>query len=287
MGIEQFEIVESNFSLKYTSKYELSILLGVDSFVYMVSNTNREILLMGNHTYAPSLSHKKQKSLPDIWKSIVEDNKYLKQSYNIVRIGLFSDVFTLVPDRLFDPLDSRVILAQLSPDLKTQEVKSDRITNLPIHNVYTLSPDLIKFTRSFFPESQLFEINSSLIPTLQHFAVQENASSIYVYVTEQQIRIFYFEEGNIVLANSYDYQTTNDFVYFTLLPFHHFDISPETQTIYLFGLINEEGELYRSLSRYIKKIEFLKFPSYLKIGPDLKTMPEHFFIDITSSLILN
>ncbi len=286
MGIEKFEIVEDQFSINKTTQYKLSILLGMDSLVYIISQSPHNILLLGN---APYLAYQKitgNVDFPEAWEAILSSNPILKQSYQRTTIEVSAPLFTLVPERLFNDRDKRALLEHLSHLGQERTIGTDLLPHMNIRNVYSMPEEVTTLLQNHFPESAFFELNTSLIIALSSF-LDEAEKRLFCYVTDRAIRLYYFEGPYIIFANSFDYYSPEDFLYYILLVYHHFNLSPENQRLSFFGAIDEESESHLLMAKYIRYVEFLSLPKFITLGKQLRAMPQHFYFDVCSLLTIN
>lgn len=95
--------------------------------------------------------------------------------------------------------------------------------------------------------------------------------------TPRTFRVVVKREGQVLLAQMYDYNTPLDVVYYLLKIFQELPLSKEETHLVLSGLVEEASALYRELYSYFLNIHFAE-PAGM---PLVKTEhPAHFFASI-------
>ena len=90
------------------------------------------------------------------------------------------------------------------------------------------------------------------------------------------------KDGNLMFINTFQFQSSKDFIYYVLLLFDQFDLKQEEVNLMLSGQLIKDSEIYRLLFRYIKKVNFIQHPSFISFGPKMKTKPSYYYFDIFS-----
>ena len=112
MGKVKFEISNDKFIRKPSASHQLSILIGMDSFTYMVSDTNQEILAVKDFSYNSSIQNGRdlEKNIEELFQ---QDN-FLKSSHQNIRLGFINSKSALVPSRLYNEVEQRTYLSHLT-----------------------------------------------------------------------------------------------------------------------------------------------------------------------------
>ncbi len=78
-------------------------------------------------------------------------------------------------------------------------------------------------------------------------------SCVQIWVRPKLMDVVVLTRGNIVLVNSYDYQTVEDFTYFTLNIFQQLGLNKEEYPVKLYNSENCP-ELKQHLDKYLKSV---------------------------------
>ncbi len=272
MGKIVKDIVEDAFIIKNTNIYELSILIGVDSFDYMIKDSRQHVLALRTYQAGPQLM-----AQPSALQSLAQGDKLLAQNYRLVRAGWAGAKCALVPQRLYNEHKKASYLEQATEVGKDQSILADSLPGLSMKNIYTVPESVESFVRRSFPQCRLFHLATALLESYRNMPAQKEGHRVYAHLKGELVFISVFDGGNLLFFNAFPYQNTKDFIYFLLLAFQQFALKPEKCPAYLSGELLEDSEIYREAFRYIKHIHFPGPPAALHLGPKLSLEPKHFF----------
>lgn len=276
----RFEIIENNFSRRSTNTYELSILMGMDSFSYIVSNNQKQILALKDYTY--SSKPKDASEWEEHLRSIINEDRYLKLNHQNIRVGLAVTPFVLIPDRLYKEGKEKTYLKELTSLNNIPKIMVDEISNCTARNVFAVDQVIVKFISGFFPGSKVFHLGSSMIAGLKRLSTIHSGPHLYVNVQSGELMAVLLEDGVLQFINVYQYQSVKDFLYYILLIYDQFSLKTDRDPLHLSGKLMEDSEIYRLLYRYINKLSFLEPPAFLDFGPKLNLHPKYFYFDLLS-----
>ncbi len=280
MGTVNFEIVENNFVKKYTDTYDLSILVGMDRFSFLVSDPQQNILLLRSHPFLPEVKNLGQ--LSNQLKEIYINDDLLKQSYGSVRIGLVNQKNTLIPSDLFVADQKEVYLKNMLPALKEDTVFADDLRPLGMVNVYAANTFFVDQLSGYFPNAKINHASASLI--LGHRKIAENRTGRQICLNVRQglLQISLFDNKELLFYNSFLYESSQDFIYYVMLVFDQFKLKPEGNTVHISGQIIKDSEIYHLLFRYIRHLEMMPVPDYYKLGTKGKDIRDYQYFDLFS-----
>ena len=280
MGKLKFEISDDKFIRKPSASHELSILIGMDSFAYMVSDTNEQVLTVKDYSYNTKVNH--SSDLESQIQQVINQDTFLKTSHPNIRVGFLDAKSALVPIRLYNETEQKTYLKQLT-DLDSQHsVLVDTLEQFSLKNVYAVYKSLYEFSIKQFPGAKTFHITTSLLHRFSYMASKKEGHNLFIHVRSGEVFTYLFEGSELKFANSFPYQSTRDFIYFILMIFDQFDLEPEKIPVFLSGQLLQDSEVYRLLFRYIKKLEFVNPPAYFQYGQKWGSYPKYFYFDLFS-----
>lgn len=280
MGKIRYEIVEENFSGKSSSSYELSILLRVDSFTYMVIDGQQQILVLKDYYF--QINNGQKTIAAKTYQGIVEEDKLLGLPYRNCRMGIAGPAFTLIPNRLFKSAEKEAYLRQLIRPESGVQARVDDLTLFSAKNVYTLDQDILDISMRHFPGCRIFHYNTVLLCGLYQIAANKRGRNLFINLHEKKFSIILFDGSELLFINSFAFQSSKDFIYYVLLVYDQFELKSESVPIFLFGKLVEDSEIYKLLYRYIKIVHFLEVPAYFQLGPKLNLQYARFYYDLMS-----
>lgn len=251
-----YQIIEPEFSARRTETYKLSILLGVDSLVYLVYNNTFQLLLLNRLNFDPTQAESPEAAI----RKVIEGEKLLQNSYGSVKIAVDSRLQTLVPHRLFDGSDLRTYFLNLAPLAPGVTLADNHLSELEAHLVYAHSFELLKVFTEFFPSAEVFHLGSAVLTGCHKLQQEQQGERIYLNVQDHNLHIAYFRDTELVFYNRFGFRDGKDFVYYALLAYDQFHLDAERVPVRLSGDITEDSEIYKLLYRYIRHLDFAAPP---------------------------
>ncbi len=166
-----------------------------------------------------------------------------------------NSLFSLVPESLFDEDHASSYLKFNTKILKTDFIAFDKL-EAGIVNVYIPYANI---TNYFFDKYGEFEYRHSLsvlIDSLLKLPSYEEPK-FYIHVHGNSYELVVIKNGNLILANSFEYDTKEDFLYYILFTAEQLDMDPMDFELVLLGEIKKDSEEYKMAWNYINNISFL------------------------------
>lgn len=280
MGTVNFEIVESNFVKKYTDTYDLSILVGMDRFSFLVSDPQQNILLLRSYAFTPQIPGMDQ--LSTALKDIYIKDELLKQPYRTVKVGILNQRNTLVPSDLFTADRKEVYLRNVVQNINDDTLNFDTLKPLGMVNLYAANTDFINQIYGYFPNARIHHAATSLILGYRKIAENRTGRQICLNVRQGLLQISLFDNKELLFFNSFIYQSSQDFIYYVMLVFDQFQLKPEGNTVHISGQIIQDSEIYHLLFRYIRHLEMMPAPDYYKLGAKGSEIKDYQYFDLFS-----
>lgn len=276
------EITEDSFNKKLSSSYELSILSGMDSFTYIINDAQKNILALRDYAFST------QALSPRQWKeevqSIFAEDKLLGLHYFRTKLGLFHHKSTLIPNRLFNPAEQQTYLEHLTDNQPGSTINIDHLDKLPAKHLYYVEGTQKDFFHLLLPNAKVFHASSAIFQALKSTSNLYSSICLFAYIRSGELQILLFKDQDLQFFNTFQYQSAKDFIYFILLVFDQFKLSPESTPIHLLGQLIKDSEVYRLLKQYVHYIDFVEPPSGIQLGPKLRRLPGYFYFDLFSVL---
>ena len=267
MGV-RLEIIEDQFSKYTTNQHELSILVGVDSLSYMVTNPQHHVLLLRECTLAGT-------PLSDFFLQ----DEYLRLSYQRVKAAISSPVFTFVPTRLYNPAERRAYLQQVATLTDDMDARADDLPTVKATNVYAIERNRLDTIRKFASSGKIFHAATSL---LQHLLLinEKKGKRLFIHVYEGKLTLLLLENAHLLFVNEFSYKSAKDFLYYVMLVFEQFKLAPEEVPACATGQLVENSEVFQMVKRYIYRLEMLSLPPFLHFSEKWQQHQPHFFADL-------
>ena len=99
---------------------------------------------------------------------------------------------------------------------------------------------------------------------------------MYVHVSDHNFEIIIVQNQKLLLYNSFDYNTPEDFIYYILFTAEQLQLDPNNFQLTLLGLINPLDSLYQICYKYIRNVAFLNNTTISNKGTEIEN--RHHFI---------
>ena len=277
-----FEISENTFSKKSSPQCELSILHGVDSFAYMITDERQAVQFLKEYRLLTDWGGHAERA--EELRGLIDGDTNLRATYRQLRLGLVGSLNTFIPNRLYNPREKETYLSQLAPLADELAFCSDDLQGLGVQNVYACPRVLLDLFREKFPDAHLLHSGSAFVMTYRALSATLPERQVFIHVWARHLQLVFFENQELRFINIFPYRNPKDFIYFVLLIFDQFSLDPVQVPSYLSGHILGDSELFHGLCRYIRKVEMLPAPGFVQVGPALRETPKHVYYDLYSLL---
>ena len=270
MIVKTVQKKSSKTSLQKIKDIKLSIQFSLDGFSFCISDLESDESLFFT-TYFFNNSLNSPVDLLNNIKSIFKEDTNLQLEYTKVEAIHENNLSTLVPSAYFDENELESYLKHNIKTLKNDFITFDALHNIEAHNVYIPFVNINNFLFQHFGE---FEFNHHLTILIDKLITLNNSDDkvMYVDVAKNSFNIIIIENKKLILANSFSYNSKEDFIYYVLFTAEQIQLNTEEFKLYFTGEINTTSEIYKIAYKYIKNIYFLE--SKNAIFKDLDT-PKH------------
>lgn len=260
----------STISLTHSKDNELSIQFNLDGFSFCIKNptTKRDIYFC---EYDFENSVKNPENLLLKVKEIFKTDTYLQKDFSKVTIIHQNNLSTLVPNAFFNEEKLSNYLDFNIKVLKTDFIAFDTLNKLEAKNIYV---PYININNYLFQNFGEFDYQHHTTILLEKY-IRQNSSKdkiMYINVSKSNIDIIVLEHKKLVLSNSFNFNTKEDFLYYILFTAEQLNLDTKEFPLYFTGAISLDSPIYKIAYKYIKNIYFLE--SNNLIFKDLDT-PKH------------
>ena len=234
--------------------YKLSILIAQDGLSFCILN-KKQNSIENFHTESFSKILNPEKILEELKKAfkfhLLEETK---QKITSVKVIYSNALYSIVPHTYFSEENLTDYLKFNIKILKTDFIAFDHIEAIEAKNVFIPYTNINNYLLDNFGE---FNYKHASTLFIEQFSEIANQTEAYVYVEKNMLSLYIFKDKELLLANSFEYFTPQDFIYYILFCFEQLKLDTEKVRLKILGKINETDSTYNYLYTYIKEIEFL------------------------------
>ncbi|MCX2741832.1 DUF3822 family protein [Pontibacter anaerobius] len=278
------KIQDETFSLAQAGQCNLYIALSQKAIRLAVASTERnKFVVLEDYELITVFS---PMQVAEQLRLIAQENELLQQQHwNMVRVSVSNQHFTLVPETLYDPAHRQDYL-RLHSDLNpTQdEVLCYRHSGLEAMNIFAMDGALYQSLQELFPERslQVVHLTSSLIRSILHQTPRTNLRSMYAFVERNYVTLLVTGPGGLEFCNIFHYVSEEDFIYYIIFIMQEQKMSPEQETLTVWGDITHDSSLFNILQKYIRQIRLGKKPADVEYSYKFHDMFEHRYFELYS-----
>ena len=244
----------SNKSLQKTTNHKLSIQLSLSglSFCILQEVTNG-IVALKNFKFDKKLN---PLEVLDFLKQLFVDEEILKQSFNSVCIIHTNELSTLVSKTLFNEDHLADYLKFNAKILKSDFIAYDTLNNHDMVNVYVPYVNINNFIYDSFGSFTYKHFSTVLVESILFEEKDNTDTKVYVHVGLDHFEIVAIDQGKLLLYNTFDYKTKEDFIYYILFSYEQLKFNPENHPLVLLGNISKTNDLFDIAYKYIRHVDF-------------------------------
>ncbi len=265
---------------KKSNANDLSILIGVDRFSFLISDGQQHVNALKSYVYNKPLSP--NYSLAAAIRDVCRTDSLLNLPYQSTRIGFSNTKNTIIPEPLFSGDQLAIYLKNIIDFPATDRLQADFIKGLQIRNVFGLNDANAKVLENFFPSAKLFHHQTAVLEGYSKLAAVLSGHQVFINVHDREVQVMAFVGKELLFNNVFPFQTPEDFIYYVLLVYHQFQLKPEIVPLTISGLLIKDSKIYHLLYRYIRLLNLVQSPDYYRFDDDLKQEDLHFYFDLYS-----
>ena len=273
-------LIDETFSESLTSEYHLCLEVSMNGICYTIYHAQKnKYLLLETFTF-----HKVYNAvlLLNEISSVVETHSFLRKNFKSISISLFSSKFTLIPTALFDRALADKYLDFNSPVDEDESILIDELKNFDTQCVYAASKNLVDGLQQLFPSAKFLHVLSPLLESLASSFKNSSGKKVVIHLQQAHFEMVVMEEKKLVFANIFNYQSSEDFLYYTLFVCEQLKLNPENLELILLGEVEKNSAIYSILNKYIRNIKFGSRPELFEYSYVFDTTSSHFYFNLFS-----
>ena len=246
----------STITLINTIDTKLSIQFNLNGFSFcIIKNTTEETVYFSEYVFK-----EKQLTPENLLKKIEEIFKtdiHLQKDFSAVLVVHQNNLFSLVPNSYFSEEKLSEYLNFNIKTLATDYIAFDDIQSIEAKNVYVPYVNINNYLFQNFGEFEYKHHLTILIEKLISFNSSAD-KKMFVNVSEDCFDIVVLQNKQLEFANSFSFDTKEDFIYYILFTFEQLKLDVEEVKLVFTGDIEIESEIYKITYQYIRNISFLE-----------------------------
>lgn len=198
---------------------------------------------------------------------VFNDIPELKTSFDEITVLHNNSLLTFVPSVLFD---ERYLSSYLQYNTKVFEsdfYTHDVVSNYEVNTVYIPYVNINNYLIDHFGSFNYKHSFSVLVKKILDSSKNMDESQLYVHIQKENFQIIAVKNQKLLLFNTFDYKTEEDFIYYLLFTAEQLNLNPETVQLKLIGAINTDSNLYKIAYQYIRNVSL--FTDHYNVNDNL------------------
>lgn len=235
--------------MNHTKYNKLIIQVSLQNFTFCVKNQ-----LSSEIIHFKSLPIHTIGSLENQLETIFHQHELLQVSYDDVLVLHDNNLNTFVPNSFFDERALGSYLQYNTKVFATDYFSYDDLDFQEMKNVYV---PYVAFNNFFIDQFGAFtykHLHTNLVEFVLNKTKAVTETEIYAYVNKDHFELIVSKNGKLILFNSFEIQSAEDFIYYVLFTYEQLKLNTEKVPIYLFGSIEKGDTNYDTIYKYIRNI---------------------------------
>jgi len=169
-----------------------------------------------------------------------------------------NNIYTIIPYPLFDNNESKTYLNFNSLINESYKILYNSLKSTEDINIYAIPDEIFKYFSSKYPEIKFYHHITPMLNELLIVNKSYPEQQFYINFNENIIDIIIIDKSSLIFCNSFNINSENDVLYFTLSVMNQFKLPQDSTKITLIGKINNQSKSYLTLKNYIKKLHIIK-----------------------------
>ena len=200
--------------------------------------------------------HKATK-IEDLFADAFREHPELKDSYDEILVIHNNNLSTFVPEPLFDENFLGSYLQYNTKVFETDFFAFDEISNYQMNAVYIPYVNINNFFIDQFGAFDYKHANSILVSKLLVASKNKDEKKMFVHINTGHFEIIVVQNQKLLLFNSFDYNTPEDFLYYILFTAEQLNLNPENFPLELIGNIDTESDYFKIAYKYIRNVSLI------------------------------
>jgi hypothetical protein len=250
----KFATMSINATITEKKYKKLSIQVSLTGLSFCVFDTLNNVILTVKEIQFDTF-HKATK-IEELFGDAFRSNLELNDSYDEILVIHNNNLSTFVPEPLFDENFLGSYLQYNTKVFDTDFFAFDEIPHYQMNTVYIPYVNINNFFIDQFGSFNYKHANSILVNKLLDASKNIDDKKMIVNFNTGHFEIIVVQNQKLLLFNSFDYQTPEDFLYYLLFTAEQLNMNPENFKLELLGTITEDDGFYQLAYKYIRNVSF-------------------------------
>jgi len=246
------EVKSTKMSITEKKYNKLAIQVSLTGLSFCCFDTLNGKILSFNEVLFDTF-HKANK-IEELFSDAFQQFPVLKETYDEITVIHNNSLSTFVPAPLFDENYLGSYLQYNTKVFETDFFTYDTIANYEMKTVYIPYVNINNFFIDQFGSFDYKHANSILVTKILEASKNNDTKKMVIHFNTGHFEIIVVQNQQLLLFNSFDYTTPEDFLYYILFTAEQLSLNPENFPLEIIGNITTESLYYQIAYQYVRNI---------------------------------
>ena len=234
---------------------KLSIQVSLNGLSFCCFNTLNDTVSSVNEVQFDTVD--KNAKIEELFANAFQSYPELSETYDEILVIHNNNLSTFVPEPLFDEHFLGSYLQYNTKVFETDFFAFDVILKCQMNSVYIPYVNINNFFIDQFGSFDYKHANSILVHKLLIASKNKEEKKMFIHINSGHFEIIVVQNQKLLLFNSFDYNTAEDFIYYILFTAEQLNLNPENFPLELIGNIDQENDCFKIAYKYIRNVSLI------------------------------
>jgi len=250
----------NHLDIHKVERKQLSIQFSLDGFSFSVFDIDLQEFIVFKEYVFESKKTSPEQLLIHI-KQVFLAEKILAVKFEKILVVHVNNLSTFVPFSLFEEDNLDTYIKFNNKIYNSDFFVYDFIINQDMVSVFVPYVNVNNFLIDQFGSFEYKHYSSILVENLLNNYANRDTIKIFININTSHFEIIIGKQKKMLLYNTFEYKTVEDFIYYILFSMEQLKLSVEEVEVELLGKINKEDDLFIALYKYVRNVSLLKYKS--------------------------
>jgi len=250
----------NHLDIHKVERKQLSIQFSLDGFSFSVFDIDLQEFIVFKEYVFESKKTNPEQLLTHI-KQVFLAEKILAVKFEKILVVHVNNLSTFVPFSLFEEDNLDTYIKFNNKIYNSDFFVYDFIINQDMVSVFVPYINVNNFLIDQFGSFEYKHYSSILVENLLNNYANRDTIKIFININTSHFEIIIGKQKKMLLYNTFEYKTVEDFIYYILFSMEQLKLSVEEVEVELLGKINKEDDLFIALYKYVRNVSLLKYKS--------------------------
>ena len=274
------KIIQQNNNIDELSSKILSIQLSLNGLSFCILDSDQNSII-----FYKAYNFEKKANPTELLNRLSQtfnDDIDKQAPFKSVKAVYENELSVLVPGPLFEEDQLADYLKFNSRILQTDYITYDLIQSNDSVCVYIPYVNINNYLYDKFGVFEYRHFSTVLIDVLMSTEKNLNTKKMYVHVSKDHFEIIVLYNNDLLLYNTFEFSTKEDFIYYILFTAEQLQLNPEEFKLSLLGKIKEGDELYGIVFKYVRHVNVLELSTKYDLDKELEDVIQDDFVLLNS-----